>query len=56
MEKKLLTKKELAEYFGVSIATVDRDMKKGLPYLKMSKFVRFYLDEVLEFYKKNKES
>ena len=37
----LLTKDELASAIGVSPKTVERWMRKGLPYIKFSRAVRF---------------
>lgn len=42
----MITKKELAEHYNVSIATIDRLMKEGLPYTKIGKNVRFDLEKV----------
>jgi excisionase family DNA binding protein len=36
MEKDLMSKAELMQYLSVSRATLDRLMKTGLPYIKIS--------------------
>ena len=44
---KLLEKKDVAEYLKVSVPTVERFMRDGLPFHKVGKrFVRFYQEEV----------
>jgi len=48
----VLTKKELAEILKVTVVTVDRQMKKGMPYMKLSGgSVRFDLEEVKQWMK-----
>ena len=47
------TKKEIAEYFSVSVTTIDNRMKKGLPYIKIGKSVRFDIEEVINWFKEN---
>lgn len=43
----MITKKELSESLKVTPVTIDRWMKKGMPYLKAPNgTVRFELDEV----------
>ena len=43
----MLTKKELASILKVTIPTIDRYMKAGMPYLKMlNGSVRFEIEEV----------
>ena len=49
----MISKKELAKELSVSIPTIDRYMKDGMPYHKIGKkLVRFYLNEVFEWLKK----
>lgn len=47
----MLTKEELAEELKVSIPTIDRQMKIGMPHIKIGKAVRFELDEVVKWLK-----
>ncbi len=43
----MLTKKELAETLKVSVPSIERYMKAGMPYLKMANgSVRFEIEEV----------
>ena len=49
----MITKKEVAELLSVSIPTVDRYMKKGLPYNKIGKTVRFETQNVLDWARSN---
>lgn len=48
---KMLTKKELAAKLKLSIPTIDRLMKKGMPFFKIGKSVRFEEEEVLKWLK-----
>lgn len=50
----LLNKKELASKLKVSVATIDNLMKKGMPYLKIGKSVRFNLEEIFKWLKEKK--
>jgi phage terminase Nu1 subunit (DNA packaging protein) len=43
---KWITKEQLANCLGVSISLVSRLMTEGLPYLKVSRAVRFRLGDV----------
>ena len=46
----MLTKSELADYFKLAVPTIDRLMKKGLPYYKLPNgSVRFELEEVKQW-------
>jgi excisionase family DNA binding protein len=46
----VLTKSELADYFKLAVPTIDRLMKKGLPYYKLPNgSVRFELEEVKQW-------
>lgn len=49
MENKLLNKKELSEYLGVSIGKIDLIMTDGLKYIKMKRNVRFRMQDVNEY-------
>lgn len=51
----MLTKKQLAEELQIGINTIDRNMKKGLPYRKLGKSVRFELDKVLDWYENDEK-
>jgi len=51
----MLDKKKLAQELGISIMTIDRHMKNGLPHYKIGKLVRFNLTEVLEYFAKKGE-
>lgn len=48
----MLTKKDLSEKFKISLPTIDRLMVQGMPYIKIGKSVRFELDEVMKWIKK----
>ena len=46
----VLTKVQLADYFKLAIPTIDRLMKKGLPYYKLPNgSVRFELEEIKQW-------
>ena len=49
----MITKKDVAEFLSVSIPTVDRYMKKGLPYIKIGKTVRFEIQNVIDWARSN---
>ena len=49
MSNKLLNKKELSEYMGVSIGKIDLIMSDGLKYIKMNRNVRFRIRDVDEY-------
>jgi len=55
MEKKLLDIQDLANALNVSLSKIYKDVNNGLPHFKVGSKLRFYLDEVLEFYRKNKK-
>jgi excisionase family DNA binding protein len=42
----MLTKEDLCEWLKVSLPTVDRLMKQGMPHLKIGKAVRFEQEDV----------
>jgi excisionase family DNA binding protein len=49
MDKKLLTRKELAERYGVNVETVSRWVRRGCPVRRASAYrspMRFDADEV----------
>ena len=48
---KMLTRKELSVILSVSERTVDRYVKMGMPCIKVSKAVRFELNEVMKWLK-----
>jgi Phage DNA packaging protein Nu1. len=47
----MLTKKELAKELKISIPTVDRQLKMGMPHIKIGKVIRFELNEVVKWLK-----
>ena len=47
----MLTKKELADELRISIPTIDRQLKLGMPHVNIGKAVRFELDEVVKWLK-----
>ena len=49
MDRKLLNKKELCEYLGVSLGKVDLMMSDGLRYMKINRNVRFKMEDVEEY-------
>ena len=51
--KKYITKKELSTITSLSTQKLDKDMKKGLPFHKFGKSVRFIEEEVIEWYKES---
>jgi len=58
MELKLLTKKEVIEWFDISLTTLNRWMKeKDFPFLKLGKGkyarVRFEREKIMKWLKKN---
>lgn len=50
-ESRLLNKREAARYLGVCVGTVERMMRSGLPYVKLTAAgaVRFRLSDLCEF-------
>lgn len=46
MKSGYLTKTEAAEYMRVSIATLDRLMLQGLPYVKLERRVIFRIQDI----------
>lgn len=55
MENELLTLQELADWFKISRATIDRWRKEGMPCVKLGRGVRFEKQKVLMWIAKNKQ-
>jgi len=47
--ERLLNSKEIAEFLGVSLATIYRLRDKGLPYIKIANSARYDVKEVMEW-------
>jgi excisionase family DNA binding protein len=47
----VMTKEQLAEYLKISVKTVDRLRKEGMPSFKVLNMVRFSASDVLEWLK-----
>jgi|SaaInlStandDraft_1057018.scaffolds.fasta_scaffold31462_3 excisionase family DNA binding protein len=54
MNKKILTKRGLSEYLGISSGKIDLMMKSGLVYVKFGRNVRFDMEDVNEYMNNNK--
>lgn len=52
---KLFTQKELSEYLQVSIMTLWKWRKKGMPYVKAGKNVRYDKEQVMKWLEENKK-
>ena len=52
MDKELLNVAQLADTLKVSTSKIYKDISLGLPHYKVGSKLRFYLDEVLDYYKK----
>lgn len=50
----LINRFQLADMLGVSVRTVDTELKKGLPHLKIGKSIRFEPQIVLDYFRKKK--
>ena len=50
----LLNRYELADMLGVSVRTIDTELKRGLPHLKIGKSIRFEPDVVLAYFRNKK--
>ena len=50
----LMTTQELMDYLKISRTTIDRWRKEGMPYLSLSKAIRFEREEVLKWIKESK--
>ena len=49
IENRLLNKRELGEYIGVSVGKVELMMSDGLKYIKMNRNVRFRMEDINEY-------
>lgn len=56
MNDELLTKEELCKMLKISRATLDRWRKKGLPYIKTGRLVRFDKREVSRWLKEHQKN
>lgn len=55
MKKRLINKKELAEYLNLSIYTIDTWVSQNrIPYIKMGRRVLFDLDEIEKWIEEQK--
>jgi len=54
-EIKFLTIEEVAEMLQVTRTTIYNLKKKGLPFIKLGKNIRFEQDEVVEWIKGNRQ-
>ena len=54
--RRYLNEKQLAEITGMALSTIrnHRAARKGIPYVKMQKSVRYDLDDVVRFMDGNK--
>lgn len=50
----LLTKKELSQILKISVSYINKLMKKGLPYFRIGRSVRFRCSEVVIFLERRK--
>jgi excisionase family DNA binding protein len=50
----LISRKEIAQYLGISLVTLTDWMKRGLPFHKVNGRVYFQRSEVFEYVKSNK--
>jgi excisionase family DNA binding protein len=48
-EYRLKTKREAARYLGVSLGSLERLMRSGLPYIRVSNMVRFRPEDLTDF-------
>ena len=48
-ETYLKTKREAARYLGVSLATLERLIRSGLPHIRISHLVRFRPEDLADF-------
>lgn len=49
IENRLLNKRELSEYMGVSMGKVELMMSGGLKYIKMNRNVRFRMEDINDY-------
>ena len=54
--QKMMTKKRFAKYLGVSIKTVDRSIKKGMPALRIMSAIRIPLDDAVLWMAENNKT
>jgi len=54
----LLSEKDLADYMGVSVWKLrkDRERNRGIPFFKISRTVRYSMDDVNIFLDNNKKT
>jgi excisionase family DNA binding protein len=45
----LKSKREAARYLGVSLGSLERLMRSGLPYIRVGNLVRFKPDDLADF-------
>lgn len=48
MLEKYMTRKEIAEYLGVNVATINKWHKKGMPYIQLASNRKLYDKEEVE--------
>lgn len=51
MIRLLLTKNQLAKELNISESKIDYDMRRGLPYKKRGKSIRFIYVDVIDYYR-----
>lgn len=51
----MVTSEELQQIYKISRSTIDRWRKDGMPFEKIGRGVRFDLDQVKDWIKKNKQ-
>lgn len=49
IETYLKSKAEVARFFGVSVGSIERLMRRGLPYVKVGGLVRFKPEDLAAF-------
>lgn len=49
MASKLLSRQELSDVIGASVASIDRLRQKGLPTIRVGTLIRFDRDQVLSW-------
>ena len=52
-EGELINKRELAEWLGITIRTVQRMMNKGLPFIRFKNYVAYNKSDVEKWLKDN---
>lgn len=52
---RLLNNKEIAEFLGVSLATIYRLREKGLPVIKIADSARYDVEEVMKWVREQNE-